>query len=122
MPNQAIIEQNVQKLQDSDINEITFSTTVQEIDGVIVCYANLLIEKTTGKILKLTPSHQVFWQEDAVSTPVAIKTKNLFEGPSLLELAQKQDLDPLPSQSKDVVQSSLESFNKLMQAYKSKSS
>jgi hypothetical protein len=105
-------------LQQCDLNQITSSTTIEQIDEDIVCYANLLIEIQTGKILYLTPCNKVLWQENAVSTPVVIKSKGIFENPSLLELVRMEDLSDLSPSSVNIVEASLEAFNKVLESNK----
>jgi len=118
MTQKNLIDENVEKLQQSNIDEIVYTTTIQEIDEDIVCYGNLLIEKKSGKILSLSPSDQVFWREDAISVPIAIKTKSLLDGCFRLEFAIGDDLKELSQETVHLLKTSLETFNKLINTSK----
>ena len=118
MTQKNLIHENIEKLQQSNINEIIYTTTIQEINGDIVCYGNLLIEKKSGRILSLSPSHEVFWREDAISTPIAIKTKSLLDECFSLEFALADDLKELSQETVHTLKTSLETFNKLIKASK----
>jgi hypothetical protein len=105
-----MINQNVTKLNQYDLNKLMGLITTREVNGEIVCYANLLIDKTSGEIVDL--SSKVKWSETTISTPVAIKTKDLFSSaPPYLELPPGDDA--LPSALRIIIEKSFKAFNQV---------
>ncbi|MBS0628456.1 MAG: hypothetical protein JSS09_09640 [Verrucomicrobia bacterium] len=105
-----MINQNITKLNQYNLNALINSMTIQEVNGEIVCYANLLIDKASGEILDL--SSKVKWSETTISTPVAIKTKSLFSSaPPYLELPPGDDA--LPSALRMIIEKSFKAFNQI---------
>ncbi len=103
-----MIKDNVQYLKSQNLRSFMSRSTIDEAEDGIVCYANLLIEKTTGKILELSSSLKVI--EGAVSVPVALKKKSLWEGEMRVEPAY--DKEQLPSAAGVILEKSLAEFNK----------
>ncbi len=106
-----MIEKNVAQLGQYDLGDLMSRLSVEEVNEEIVCYVNLLVNKKTGEILDL--SSKVKWAENAISTPVAIKTTGLFtkEATCHLELASEGDL---PAALKLIIKKSLQVFNETL--------
>lgn len=120
MSKNTVAQENIITLQSANINDLFLKESIQEIENEMVCYANLLVEKKTGKILKVTPSRKVLWTEDAISTPIAISKVDIFDSNAKLELARVEDLDLLLPLSKKELKQSIDAFNLLLGASKDK--
>lgn len=107
-----MIEKNITRLQQYNLGELMSRLRVEEVNKEIVCYVNLLVNKQTGEILDL--SSKVKWAENAISTPIAIKTKGLFtkEVTRYLDLASEKG--ELPAALELIIKKSLSAFNKTL--------
>lgn len=104
-----MIEKNVKQLMSYNLRELMSRSTVDEVDGKIICYLNLLLDKTSGEILNL--SSKVHWTENTISVPIALTTKNLFPMDSAIYLEPAYEDNELPPDVKIIVEQSLQSFN-----------
>ena len=120
MNKNTVAQENITTLQRANINDLFLKESIREIENEIVCYANLLVEKKTGKILQVTPSRKVLWEEDAISTPIAISKVSIFDSTLKLELAREEDLDFLLPCHKKELKQSIDAFNLLLKASKGK--
>ena len=105
-----MIEKNVANLSQYDLNDLMSRLRVEEVNGEIVSYLNLLVDKKSGEILDL--SSNVKWFEHTISTPVAILRKGLFNTDKTLriELASKE----LPVALELIIKKSLQAFNTVL--------
>jgi len=121
MNKNTLVKENIAVLEKANINDLFLKESIREIGDEIVCYANILVEKKTGKILNITPSRKVLWREDAINTPIAISKVNIFDRRAELQLARVEDLDVLPPSSKKELKESLDAFNLLLKTSKGES-
>ncbi len=110
MIEQSIVQQNIQTLQQVNLNEFISFSTVREFEGKLICYANLLVEQGSGKILRFSPCSQVFFKENAISTPVSVISALPFgeQMPTYLEVASKEELE---DKERFIIEESLKEFN-----------
>ena len=102
-----ILEENVNMLKNFDFEEILSNLSVREINGELVSYLNLLVDKSSKAFISL--SQEVMITDNGITTPVAIKRKS-FEGDFRLELIVLEG-EKIPADVQEVIKQSFELFN-----------
>ncbi|MES2199042.1 MAG: hypothetical protein V4489_02605 [Chlamydiota bacterium] len=111
-----MIEQNVARLKQYDLKELMSHSTIDEVNGEIVCYVNLLVDKRSGEILNL--SSEILWAENTISTPIAIKTKDLSNIATTSRLELVSEEGDLSNSLRTTIEKSLTAFNMILLARK----
>lgn len=106
------INENLSKLQGCNFPLMIQDLSVEAPEpSVFIRNLNLSFKKQTGKFVDVSP--EIFWAEDVISVPLAVKSESLLGGPFTLEIALPFLLDDLDGSIKQVVLDSLRKFNDL---------
>lgn len=104
-----MIDTNVEQLMTYNLKELMSRSTVDEVDGKIICYLKLLLDKRSGEFLDL--SAKVYTTENTITVPIALTTKNLFPINSKIYLEPAYEDSDLPPNLKSITEKSLRAFN-----------
>ena len=103
-----MINENVEKLKQLDFGKLTSGLSIQEVNGKLVTYLTLMLNKDTGEVLDVCKGVRVF--ENMLTTPIALDMGTLFE-PTPYQLKLSQGTTELPDNVKTIIEASFEKYN-----------
>jgi hypothetical protein len=109
MSQKRVVEENIEKLSSLNIDRMFNETSIREVDGELVGFLNLLVDPNTGAILDLT--RKVRWEEKAISTPILVKRKDLFDANAKTKLSLTDEKKDISLAAYAVLEESLHAFN-----------